>query len=711
MGFHLAVHHGRSTGRRCLALLWALGGCYSPSLDDPSRALQDDPRVEPANFAGGSPADRDRELAAITPGGSAALPAPASTTDVGGSDDAPHAPPPTSIDPEDESTVVAEPDLIEAPMVESNALPSLCVGLGYSAELAATGGAGAPYRWTLLEAVPGLSIDELTGELFGIPETTGTLRVEVRDAEQAAGVRTFELSRKRACHVAYLSGPPGSTRLHLGDVFGQADIALPTPAAGGESVLDFEFSPDGDWLALRLRTANGDQLFLYPTAFEAAPSLDAELIPVRFECPAAPASPDSETCSVTEYAWSANSLYLAVVLEASTPERNYLSGLAVERPEEPWPALDTAVWDEVDPVPFDHRAELLWVGSAWVATIGPDANDPALETLYTAVLNESGDALEELVGSSFEVGPGPRLSLAGNGVVLSYSEPGVDIRDVIYSERGLVSGDGLDIKEPYLGWVSPSGKLLAAIDGDRRLQIFELGSAEVAAESERDACAEVITWSGRLDDRERIVCSHGPMDEPIVRVFDYFADQRRLSAPIDTPAEFSIARSRARRALSTDGDWLVMTSEAGAAALVELAQFQPRVLEFDPHLSSGAELAFAPTRSAVAFLSAKTLFELPLPLERGGMKAFSMAGAALAAPCQESYWEAPEHWCGAAQITDRLLYGADSEAALFEGPPGTLNLADLASSSQRPALELTVDLPSCTGICSGRFAFKPQGPN
>jgi hypothetical protein len=693
-----------------LALLWALGACYSPSLD---RAGHDERPEERANDAVGRPsAERDPELAVMGSSGGDALPPPDLASDVGGAE--PPAPPtllpPTTNTGQDGPRVSPAPDPIDAPVVESNALPSLCVGLGYSARLAATGGVG-PYRWSLLEGVRGLSIDEQTGELRGVPEAAGRLRIQVRDTKQGAGERTFELSRKRACHLAYLSSRDGSTRLHVGDVFGQFDIALPAANAPGGSVLDFEFSPDGDWLALRSRGAGGDQLFLYPTEFEAAPLPDADLVPVRFDCPPTSSAPESTTCSVVAYAWSENSRYLAVVLEAGTPERNYLSGLAVERPEETWPVLDTAVWDEVDPVPFDHRSQLLWVGSAWVATVGADANDPELETLYTAVLAESGDALEGLIGSSFEVGPRARLSLAGAGVVLSYSEPAVVIRDVIYSERGLASNGGLDTKEPYLGWVSPSGTLLASIDDERRLQIFQLGSAEIAAESERDACTEVITWSRRLADRERIVCSHGPAEDAHVRVFDYFVEQRRLSAPIDTPVEFSVARSRARRALSADGDWLVMTSDDGTATLVELAQFQARVLESDPRLSPGAELAFAPTRSAVAFLSADTLFELSLPRELGRGKSFSLAGAALVAPCQEAYWEVPEHWCGAAQITDHLLYSADSETALFEGPPGTLNLADLASSSQPPAAELTVDLPPCAGICSGRFAFKPQRLN
>jgi hypothetical protein len=617
-------------------------------------------------------------------------------------------PSPPQLAPEAALQPSEEPSAV--PSVETTRLPAACIRIPYSARLEALGGGGGPYIWRALSALPpGLQLDAISGELSGVPMAVGRLTLQAVDGLGVpSAAREFALEQRESCWLAYLSAQGGASQLYFGDVFASPglQVRLPSALAAGESVADFQFAPNGSWIALRVRTAAGFRVELYATALDASGALARSSTPVAFTCPTPQAG---STCSVLEYAWSDDSQRLAVVLGGATPEQDYLSGIDLAAPAAPWASLGDASFAGGS-IPFDHHDQLVWVGHDWLGLIAadPEPSDEATETLYSAFVASDGRSLERLTPTTATVGRG-RLRALPAGLLLS-NEGTDEVFQISYGADPTSSAD--DVLRGYLGRVSPSGRLLASANDEGRLQVGELGAdAEAPLETDRGECYEILAWSERVAaiGLERIACR----GEGSLNIFDY-SDPPAQSESDPPPRSRLAARASpaaaltgVRRAFSPSAGWFVFGNPAGAYFTLDISSGSSASALQLIHTDASADMQFATHQDVVAFLGTDALLQYPLPRSRDGFRAYDAHGGATATSvrCEET---GITRWCGAPHVENHVSYSADSHSLMFEGPSGVLWLAEMnALPAPASARQLTAQLPECSVNCKGvSYAFK-----
>lgn len=609
--------------------------------------------------------------------------------------------PPAEVLPTLGRAPAAAPVSARIPVVEGLPvlLPAACANLPYAARLTAPSG----LRWELLATPPGFGFNVETGELSGTPGAGGggLLLLELRDAAGARIEVRYELTLRANCWLVYLDQSAGGpAQLHLRDVFLGHDIVLPR-AGGMAAVQDFQFAPDGSWLALRAGTPERSQLYLYPS--RALPSSQRALA-VDFGCTSADAGGG---CGVLDYAWSPDSRRLAVVLGGASAEQDYLSGVDLgEAPGLPWPLVGQASWAGSG-APLDYHGQLVWAGSSWLGFLGANVGfpDPALPAaLYTAVAvaGPAGTVLQDVRGlSSVAPPPASQLRAAATGLGLIYNSPFQD-RTVVFYRR---SSDTEDERLAYHGGLlSPSGRWVAQTDADARLSIFAvLDDQQVVAQTEPGICNEVVAWSAALPESgERLACRYAQS----IRVLDLLSEPAGPRVVAAGEFAFAASLSGMRRAFSASGRMLVVGDAPQSNFSIVDVSRAPVVTEPPLRYEPPAELQLVASRDAVAIASTTLLVEHTLPGGKDRGAAYPTPGLAPRSECQESFWELPDRWCGAPQVAGHLVYSQDGESLMIESEPRTLVLAQPGTGLEPQVL--TRALPSCSSDCAQRsYAFKP----
>jgi subtilase family serine protease/subtilisin family serine protease len=107
-------------------------------------------------------------------------------------------------------------EVVPAPSIMTNSLPIGLVNTNYSQPLQVSGG-GPPYVWSVHSgSLPdGLNLNSSTGEISGIPSTTGTryFTVKVTDSRTAFSMKTFSITVKEVDLVITSVSGPGSASL------------------------------------------------------------------------------------------------------------------------------------------------------------------------------------------------------------------------------------------------------------------------------------------------------------------------------------------------------------------------------------------------------------------------------------------------------------------------------------------------------------------
>lgn len=543
--------------------------------------------------------------------------------------------------------------------VEPCPLPPPCAGITYAIQLSVSGGV-APYAWYETRLPEGLALSP-DGVVSGVPRASGALSLRVRDAVGAEHVLRHELVARDRCWFAYVDAGERDAALQLFDPMlsepGQGP-RLPRTAATG-SALDFSFSPDGRWLALRLRGADDvDRLALY-----SAPAWQERVL----ELPG----------SVLQYSWSrAEAGALAVALRDG--DTTYLSAVLTRPSGDEAPMQELAL---LPPVAAPIDSALVWLADDRLVFHGP--TEPGAVTdhrLYSAPLGAEGfGEVSSDLGSSFLIDGSGRLRLepVPGGVAVVYSYPGSPNLMMAYSLS--TAGFRRFTHAAEVIW-SPDGRHTARVSDGDVLEVYRaLGEpgddvrVRVSPFATSPGCARLLAWS---PEGTRIACAApaGSQDRIIVFSLDT-ASGALAAAPIEGSfvydAEAAVFR---RRAFSPDGSWLAFTTDVnlyladltGSRFTVERGA-QPLL-----SLATGAELAFSPDGRWLLRHQGPNLWLQALSVDQ--QAASLPASTRSAATCQETEGESRQAWCGASGSSAGVAWSPDSRFAAYVSAPDQLLL-------------------------------------
>jgi WD40 repeat protein len=582
----------------------------------------------------------------------------------------------------------------------SGALPAACRGNFYAESLSVEGGS-PPYLWNVLSTPPGLHFDADSATLSGIAEGDGTLVVELTDANSRVVQQSYELPARAACWLAYLASETAPARLELIDprlLERQPDSArrqLPADPAS-DAVLDFQFSPDGRFIAYRLGSAGAARLELADLADGQARALDVEGTGSGGTGSGGTGSGGTGSGgtgsggTVAAYAWSPDAATLAVAFtRAGQP---FLGGFDVRAGD--LPPLEARAVSSLPP-------ELSWYAGDRLAFLAPDPELPELRWLVTTRRTALG----------FEA-PTPHLELpfsAGAQLL-----PGADGVFIAEPQTGLEHFFASDARPPVAhgpgALVSPSGAFSGSAR-ERSLELFRgLDPSDAAPFSSAPGCTAVLAWASG---RERIACIADRAGDSAsqLTLFDVQPAPPALVAlepVLATGLPDAAAFSGHRRVFSPSGRWLALAS---ADQLWILRSDGERAklwaaLPSSAFASAPGALAFAPDERRLLIGAANALYLLDL--EQGPESLRELSASALGDDsCSERFVDGRQQWCGS-QPELNVTWSRGSDVLAFRSTLGTLQLLDL-SQLQPAELPRPLSPDSCSEAClsSSTARFQP----
>ncbi|MEI9940913.1 MAG: putative Ig domain-containing protein [Pseudomonadota bacterium] len=554
--------------------------------------------------------------------------------------------------------------------------PPLCLGGSYDETLVVRRGQG-PFQVTAPSLPDGLAFDPTSKQLSGTASAAGSLTVRVKDYGSGRTIEnSFALQLREKCWFAYVSSETGSPRLHLLDGLLGNRKELPA-ASNTDEVKDFEFSPDGKYLAYRLGPPSG------PAALAIVKLATWQQQQLSFD-------------DVSHYQWSPDSLTLAVAYQENGDD--VLGGVDIK--------LVQALLDIQFPALLTTKAVLdtepIWYGSGQLAFLA-GSGTPVL-SLFTTSLGQSGFG-PPLKHQESGYEPGVRLRSAPAGLFVIPSTQGFDPLYI-----------GADGSQPVLHQdivIAPSGRYAARASA-QVLSLFppsktSFGSAKGV--SEASGCDRVLSWvSGK--DSERIACVHqiaDQSDELSLFDVDVAADQLSLlsSVPLSAanPHDAQLGRRRLFSATGarfgfTTADSLSVAKFASGASAASYFVALPSVPASTSNESG--ELAFSPDERMLLQHRGNRLgfFDfLKSPKEVSLSDALAPSVA-----CSETLLDSD--WCGAERPGAPFQWSPNSDLVAFQAADGSLQMYDLTWHQYDYFLSVVVN-DGCAGTCVGQYAFQP----
>jgi hypothetical protein len=591
-----------------------------------------------------------------------------------------------------------------------------CAGKAYDAILNVTGGT-PPYAWRLSPAGSGWSIApdprEATRALLhadAVAAGRTTISVTAIDSRAREKSIEYQTTARDACWFAYTASRNDNTELALVDPL--VEPAAPVELENNVGVYDFQFSPDGRYLAYRYGAdatfPSGRHLALVELS-----TLD-EITLTFFED------------AVTAYAWSPDASTLAVGYSAGGEQ--FLSGARMPAPG----SLDSPLL--LAKVAAHIESNLTWIGNgavAYEAELQPDYDNPGeflpnpyhYHTPFYARLGASG----------FGASQYPFDTFAPN-VFLRPAPDGFWMIDATLTTFFPTTDDPLN-SVPHYGasLIAPSGRFSAVV-GNGSLEILAraegIGTA-LASSKANETCPMPLAWS----QQDRIACVADVENGPgagthgEVRFFDlpsqgtslemstldgFCQDDLSIVSDATCTAQrsgygYGMAEAMgAPRAFSPSGQYFAFSRASGPNTLLYWADLTHQQLSVSLRLwqtNAPLRMAFSPDSQRLALQAGTKLFVEP------------MAGSGSSIPastpdheletltsCTEELPTAPDRYCGNTSLDAPFRWAPDSKALAYR----TNRAIAVIDASQVYTNTFIMPVPTCEApACSGDFEFQP----
>jgi WD40 repeat protein len=541
-----------------------------------------------------------------------------------------------------------------------DALPPPCLGNVYSESLRVEGGE-PPYAWRELSVPPGLTFDAPSATLHGVAQGNGVLAVELTDNGGRTIQKSYAVVARDKCWLAYVASEQSPARLELVDgrlLQRQPDAArrsFPDDASAG-GVVDYEFSPDGRFIAYRIGP-DASSLRLRLLRLSDGQEQEQDL-----------------GGSVTAYSWSSDASVLAVAF--TTDNQTYLGGVDVSVIDRARAApggrlegarvLDRRVVPSIDSILTSYDGERL-------AFLSGDPSASARRRLRTTARDAGGFAAASPPAPG-DFSEAARL-LAGAG--------GVFVAEPEISSLVFFSSDGGAPAAHAEGAVPSPASSLVGFARDGRLQIFRaLESSAVSASPFLDAsgCTTLLAWASA---RDRVACADVRDGRNQIAVFDVGpASSAGLAplTPMPEPYLFPAGAHEGRpRALSASGSWFTFTSDA-ELYVSRLDARSARLWAELPTTALGTRpgaLVFSPDERSLLIGAGNSLNLLDLERAQGSLVSLS-SSAVINDACSERFADAADTWCGSSPRVSELAWSSGSDLVAFRSALGTLSVIDVS---------------------------------
>jgi hypothetical protein len=614
----------------------------------------------------------------------------------------------------------APPNTCEQCVVLPLDLPAPCSGGPYSARLKVEGGV-APYSWRLTPQVEGWSINLdpqdptqalVTSEAASSGDTALTL--ELTDSAGKHKTQSYTVRAREACWFAYTAVGSKGPQLRLLDPL--VDPPAPAPLDNNTGVYDFQFSPDGTYLAYRFGAdaahPQGQHLALVELA-----TLEEQVLSFGEDF-------------VTSFAWSPDSSVLAASFNVGGT--THLGALRMPAPgSDDSPASLTPTLAYVD-------SDFSWIGNHFIAYHAEKqvdeshpgqftSNPDKYHTAFVAELGDAGFAAQVIISGT--TGPDVVLRPTDEGFFL--------ITNNLFTKFTQVVGGVSDLSAWHFGisLVAPSGKYSALIDGDKSLQILlangGIQKPPVATAKPGETCPMPLGWAKGA---ERIACvadvanEGGATTHGEVRFFDLheggstlamttlagFCEEDVTALPAASCGQrlrgyaYGTAQANGRaRGFSPSGRWFAFARAEQNDTYLYWADLNAdrRTLKGSRFYLDGGDptrLVFSPDERFVLFQQGAKLNVQELV---SGEFHTLNTQQTLGQDCSEDFAMAPNAYCGDTERAARLRWSPDSTLVAYRAS-GALTVANIAQFPQDHSFPLAA--PECGEACAGQFEFQPS---
>jgi hypothetical protein len=562
--------------------------------------------------------------------------------------------------------------------------PAACQAWPYSAELDVTGGTSG-YTWEAIGLPATLTFDSMTQKVTGNPTAGLDLKVRVTDHNGTGRTveRTFPIPLREKCWFGYISDESGATRLHLFDPLLGTRLQRPENNQTNLVVEDFQFSPNGKFVAYRVHDTTDDSHKLWLWQGPQWGDHESEL---------------SLDGSITHYAWSNNALVLAAAI--TTTDDSLLGGVnVVAVPDNPTSSGIQGLL-QLDAVSAPVDSDITWYGGdEYVAFHTPETPG---ETGSFRIVNYTaygaGGFSSSVTSSLWSYDPSILLYPTANGFFLA---EGVDSYLEYFPKDNPVS--------VYHGnaAVAPSGAYTALTAGGQ-LRLFRAIDQSVVAtdvpHKVADGCTSLLAWSKQ---QERVACVDEGASTIRLETLNEIGSTLATATVANSDAYVHGTRLGYKRVMSPSGNWLALTTN-DSVFMASLAQPNPAVIWANSAAGTAGvtELDFSPDERFLALFKGKTflLYDVASPAGRFFLPVVSLGTDV--EPCQEETLTVPS-WCGRAKTLAQAKWSPGSDLLAVVLDDGTLQVKDLRLAFASGVLDPVQVTSDCSVSCVGGFRFQP----